>query len=574
MDTTTVLKPEDFLPYYEMLETAKAGPAGLLLKALSLIEADKSAPTTDSNHALAVDLGCGTGKDTVELLRRNWRVLAIDFSQNGIDTLLNRPEATTYKDKLETRVASFGDTAWSNATLVAALLSLPYGPAETFDCVWSKVVSSLVPGGYFVGQLFGPDHYKGMNHVVRRSKSEIDSMLATLEVLHLEEFNQVVEHEGETTHFHYFEIIARKPIPKTSYSPPTAPLEIPVELRTPFTPIPLRSGNQIHLAYEVHITNLGKHSIDLRSVEVLATSASGSCLASYQGDSLKKCVSNEDHLTIGPGLRTIVFLWVSINADRPIPKTLRHRMRFHDGQHESVVIGLPTRIRSQRLIVKPPLRGNNWLSVNGPSNLSNHRRTFILLDGKLTFAQRFAVDWVSLYGDGKTFHGDPQDNRNYGAYGAQILSVQDGLVVGLKDGIPENTPGRTRAVEINRETLAGNWVLVRISRAQYAFYAHLQPGSLAVKLGQRVQSGQVLGLLGNSGNSSEPHLHFHMVSGRDPIASEGIPYEFDAFESLGNAQHGSLPSNPTPEKRSNELPPVLELVGFACNSQVHEKPSQ
>lgn len=160
-DTTTVLKPEDFLPYFQMLEQAKAGPAKLLLQTLTLIEADLAlAGTTAPSQPLAVDLGCGTGKDTAELLRRNWRVLAIDFSQTGIDSLLARPEAELYKANLETRVSSFSDTSWSDANLVAALLSLPYGPPATFDLVWQSVISSLVPGGYFVGQLFGPDHYR------------------------------------------------------------------------------------------------------------------------------------------------------------------------------------------------------------------------------------------------------------------------------------------------------------------------------------------------------------------------------------------------------------------------------
>jgi SAM-dependent methyltransferase len=144
MDTTTALKPEDFQSYYEMLDKAKAGPAKLLVKTLTLIEADKTL-SANSAPALAVDLGCGTGKDTAELLRRNWRVLAIDFSQAGVDALLQRPEASQYKNNLETRVTSFGDTTWSGATLVAALLSLPYGPAATFDTVWQTVVSSLVP---------------------------------------------------------------------------------------------------------------------------------------------------------------------------------------------------------------------------------------------------------------------------------------------------------------------------------------------------------------------------------------------------------------------------------------------
>lgn len=206
MDTNTVLKPEDFLPYYQMLEAAKAGPAALLLKTLAFIEADRAAG--DTSTRLAVDLGCGTGKDTVELLRRDWKVLAIDYSQAGVDALLQRPEATQYKDKLETRVASFSDTSWSDATLVAALLALPYGPADSFDAVWQAIRASLLPGGYFVGQLFGPNHYKGMNHIVRRTRSEVEAMLAGMEVIHLEELSLEQTHEGETVYYNYFEIIA------------------------------------------------------------------------------------------------------------------------------------------------------------------------------------------------------------------------------------------------------------------------------------------------------------------------------------------------------------------------------
>lgn len=206
MDTSTVLKPEDFIGYYQMLEAAKAGPAALLLKTLAFIEADTA--EGDTSMRLAVDLGCGTGKDTVELLRRDWKVLAIDYSQAGVDALLQRPEATQYQDNLETRVASFSATSWSDATLVAALLSLPYGPAESFDAVWQAIRASLLPGGYFVGQLFGPNHYKGMNHIVRRTRSEVEAMLAGMEVIHLEELSLEQTHEGETVYYNYFEIIA------------------------------------------------------------------------------------------------------------------------------------------------------------------------------------------------------------------------------------------------------------------------------------------------------------------------------------------------------------------------------
>ena len=99
------------------------------------------------------------------------------------------------------------------------------------------------------------------------------------------------------------------------------------------------------------------------------------------------------------------------------------------------------------------------------------------------------------------------------------------------DGIPKNVPGATsRAVPITPETLGGNFVLLDIGQGAFAYYAHLQPGSLTVKKGDTVHRGQVLGLVGNTGNSTEPHLHFHLADRNAAIDSEGLPYAFDGFD--------------------------------------------
>src|SRR5262249_10514520 len=151
-------------------------------------------------------------------------------------------------------------------------------------------------------------------------------------------------------------------------------------------------------------------------------------------------------------------------------------------------------------------------------------------------AQRFAIDWLKLGDDGKGFHGDPKVNANWYGYGTEVVAVADGVVSEIKDGIPENvalTP--ERAVTINVETIAGDHVILSLANGRFALYAHLQPGSLRVKKGDRVRLGQVLGLLGNSGNSDAPHLHFHITDGASMLQSEGLPYELEAFTMLGVA---------------------------------------
>jgi murein DD-endopeptidase MepM/ murein hydrolase activator NlpD len=218
--------------------------------------------------------------------------------------------------------------------------------------------------------------------------------------------------------------------------------------------------------------------------------------------------------------------------------------------------------REPPLVISPPLRGSEWLAANGPGNVSGHRRALIPLGGKTHIAQRFAIDWVQLREDGKTWTGDQLKNENYRCHGADALAVADAVVVGVKDGIPENIPGATsRAVPITLETVGGNYVILDLGRGRYAFYAHLRPGSLRVKTGDKVRRGQVLGLVGNSGNSTEPHLHFHVSNANSPLASEGLPYAFESFEQQGRG-FGWKPSGAAPVKHVMEMPLQNAVVRF------------
>ena len=96
------------------------------------------------------------------------------------------------------------------------------------------------------------------------------------------------------------------------------------------------------------------------------------------------------------------------------------------------------------------------------------------------------------------------------------------------------------------ETVTGNSVVLQLGEDRFAFYGHLQPGSLRVKVGDRVKRGQLLGIVGNSGNSTGPHLHFHVADSPSPLAAEGVPYVIDAWDQLR--------SPGTWERRRREMP--------------------
>lgn len=169
--------------------------------------------------------------------------------------------------------------------------------------------------------------------------------------------------------------------------------------------------------------------------------------------------------------------------------------------------------------------------------------------------------------NGKTFSGDEKKNESYICYGQKVHAVANGVVTEVKDGIPQNVPGMdSRAVPITLETVAGNHIILDIGNGVYAFYAHLQPGSLRVKVGDRVKAGQVLALLGNSGNSTEPHLHFHLIDRNSPLGGEGLPFAYPSYSLLGK---GSLDGDAAKmdwltSKRAvhGEIPAENEIVQF------------
>jgi murein DD-endopeptidase MepM/ murein hydrolase activator NlpD len=114
-----------------------------------------------------------------------------------------------------------------------------------------------------------------------------------------------------------------------------------------------------------------------------------------------------------------------------------------------------------------------------------------------------------------------------------VLAVADAVVVKVIDGVAQNQPPNIApGVAFDPEQALGNSVVLALPGHLFATYAHMQPGSLKVKSGDRVRRGQVLGLIGNSGNATGPHLHFHLATGPG-LSGEGVPYEIDAFDRLG-----------------------------------------
>jgi murein DD-endopeptidase len=355
-------------------------------------------------------------------------------------------------------------------------------------------------------------------------------------------------------------------------APTTKPFTAPLVAEVPIVPTAFAAGGKAHLVYELHVTNYTRYDSAIAKVEVLAAD-SDTALASFSGQELEDMILRPGLPEVKPksklaaGTTAVIFLWVDFPGLHDVPGEVRHRITMSYAAYPEPVIAVTAPLHVNRkpvMVVSPPLRGDDWLAANGPSNVSLHRRAIIPIDGSARIAQRFAIDWVRLFPDGGSYQGDAADNHSYRAYGAEALACAEGTVVETKDGIPQNVPGvNSRAEEITLENVAGNHVVLNLGNGIYALYAHLQPGSLKVQPGDKVRRGQVLGLVGNSGNSTEPHLHFHLCDAPSALACEGVPFAFAQFEVLGRGWGWrATAAQESPVVHTHEMPLENDVVAF------------
>ncbi len=144
--------------------------------------------------------------------------------------------------------------------------------------------------------------------------------------------------------------------------------------------------------------------------------------------------------------------------------------------------------------------------------------------------QRYAYDFVKLDENGMSFKGDYKDVGDYYCYGQEILSPADGTVVEVEGNWADSIiMGKGRFIS-KAKHIAGNFIVIQHSENEFSTLAHLKKDSFKVAVGDKVLRGQVVALCGNSGNSTEPHLHFQLQTGRSFYNSAGLPIHFQQIE--------------------------------------------
>jgi hypothetical protein len=361
------------------------------------------------------------------------------------------------------------------------------------------------------------------------------------------------------------------------------------------SPIPFRgSDGSIHVAYELQVLNASPRAATITAVETL--SDDGEVLHRLAGGELVErivVVGDAAPATDDPGAittlaagRSLVLMMDGTYSSREqAPDRFRHR--FHatlsPADPETKIsrlyadtiteqTGEVTLGEGEPVKLAPPLIGADWLVANGCCQASPHRRTILPIQGRLYPFERFAIDWLRLnpgLDPASLAHpwmlpslaGDASANDAYQAYDAPLLAVADGTVVKVLDGRSDQPP-QTDADIRELGEFGGNYLILDIGDGFYAFYAHVRSGTFEVEVGDHVERGSVIGHVGNSGNSTEPHLHFHVGRQPTPFTTVNWPYEFTDFDVTGTlgAEDKTVTEPSEAGSRTDALPLQWDVV--------------
>jgi hypothetical protein len=350
---------------------------------------------------------------------------------------------------------------------------------------------------------------------------------------------------------------------------PAPAAAVDVSAVAPSQPV-LGTDGQRHLAYELLLSNPADVPVTLKQLWTRDAATGRGLQALGQRDLLPVIVNPLGTGTRIPagGIAGLV-LDVRVPGGRA-PAALTHRMRFltrRGGRTVPVVVdGVVTPVDPRSpVVLGPPLRGDLLVDGNGCCGHSPHREAFFAFDDSVVVAQRYAIDFVRIDRAGRRFVGDVARNEDYLIYGDDVLAVADGTVVLATDGAPDGTPPDDPDPVPPTDALFGNRVVLDVGGGVFVAYGHLAPGTVRVAPGDRVTRGTVLGQVGNSGNSGEPHLHFQVMDaagGPSALDAQGIPFVFDALRFEGRTRDLETFRLFGPSRRTRQMPLWGDVVGF------------
>src|SRR5262245_11142001 len=264
----------------------------------------------------------------------------------------------------------------------------------------------------------------------------------------------------------------------------------PLLLAVHDAPMPFKgSDDRTHLVYELWITNFSSGNATVEQVEVLGD---GRLLTTFDAEAiatrLQPAGRRDASAMLSGGATSLLFVHLTLAASSNVPARLSHRVRAHvdaapPGLQEMTLSGGDVTVdRRTPVVIGPPLRGARFIAADSCCDTTRHTRAALPVDGRVRLAQRFAVDWEQFDAAQRIYAGPREQLTSYTIYGREALAVADARVVAAWDNLPDQVPGKYPEA-ISLVDADGNAVVLDLGASHYALYAHLQPGSVRVRVG-------------------------------------------------------------------------------------------
>jgi hypothetical protein len=333
----------------------------------------------------------------------------------------------------------------------------------------------------------------------------------------------------------------------------------PGSIEVAFSDIPFQTEKYLRIGYTLKTWEYEKDGLELQNITVLDYSTGDELFVIEKAD-LPKIYKDPLPTNQFVTFDRLTSYYLSIQLPIPLgqtpPRLVTHLLTFKDtnsGSELPVRGGtFAPRLTETPLVIASPIKRNNLIYMN-QSTLGYHFYNIVFVNNEFFTSERYAFDSIQMNDEfTNNFEGDPTVNTNYYNYNSPLLAVANGTVVFVQDGLPENN-GNLKDVTLH--TLleyGGNFVVLDIGGGHYAFYCHCIPGSINVGVGDTVHVGDEIARLGNSGNSTGPHLHFQITDGPDIFYSYGVPFVLKEYTKIGDL-NSETPVFQDPELITNSM---------------------
>jgi murein DD-endopeptidase len=291
------------------------------------------------------------------------------------------------------------------------------------------------------------------------------------------------------------------------------------------------ANGKVILRYELLVTNDLAEPVTLTRLEV-SDKNNRISLAAFGPAQL----ANMGKTSLVNSESGIIYLDIDMKPRHPLQQII-NVMTFTSARDVRTIATIESSLDNRSPVkLGPPLGLGYWVAVHSDKWPRGHRRMPYSVNSVQRIPGRFAVDFVGVDRAGRISTGDPDNPAAAVGYSAPVLAVADAVVADVHNDIKE-----AKSISVNGAhgpaATAGNFVILDLGENRFAFYEHLKPESVVVAPGDKVRRGQIIGKLGFTGDSTGPHLHFHVADRPSSLGAEGLPFVIEHYHRCGSYLH-------------------------------------